>query len=356
MKIVQLITQMEAGGAQRVAVLLAEALRADGYDVETCFFYLKRPSHTDLPNIKVFCPHQPGALDYIQILIRFWRYLAKAKPTVLITHTHYANTLGQVIAYFCGVPVRLAVQHNPVDVYPKPARLLDRFLGTTQIYSCNVAVSGAVIDSVMHYPPSYRQKVVKIYNGIPALQVVVSSKRVRAEWGLPLDVPLLINVGRFAQQKNQHMLIEMLPFIPNAHLILIGDGELQSQLVQQTRTLGLENRVHFLGELKPDQVMHLMAISTIFVFPSIFEAMPMAVIEAMRLGLPLVTSDIPALREVIGDAGRFASAHDVKRLVQAVQEILDSPLLQRRMRHDSLKRSELFSLQQMVEAYKHLFA
>ncbi|BAU10251.1 putative Glycosyl transferases group 1 [Leptolyngbya sp. NIES-3755] len=356
MKIVQLITQMEAGGAQRVAVLLAEALRADGDEVETCFFYLKRPSHTDLPNIKVFCPHQPSALDSVRILCRFWRYLRKTKPDVLITHTHYANILGQIIAYFCGVPARLAVQHNPVSVYPKLARSSDRFLGSTQVYSCNVAVSGAVVDSVTHYPRSYRKKIVKIHNGIPPLQVTASNDRVRAEWGLPLEVPLLINVGRFAEQKNQQTLIEMLPFIPNAHLILVGEGELREQLIQQTRTLELEDRVHFLGELKPDQVMQLMSIATIFVFPSIFEAMPMAVIEAMRLGLPLVTSDIPALREVIGDAGRFASAHDVKRLVQVVQEILDSPTLQHRMRHESLQRSELFSLQKMVEAYKHLFA
>jgi glycosyltransferase involved in cell wall biosynthesis len=361
MKIVQIVTQMEAGGAQRVAVLLAEALRQRGYDSEVWFLYLKRPSHSHLPGVKVLFEQPPHGLDYLTIARRLHREMRTTRPDVVITHTHYANVMGQVIAQICKVPQRIAVQHNLFYTYPKLAAWVDQLLGATSIYTANVAVSGEVVNSAAQYPQAYRQKLTRIYNGIP-LQVNANATdphqahAIRQRWGLPLDAPLLLNVGRMARQKNQGKLLEALAEIESAHLVILGDGELRQHLQLQVKDLNLTERVHFLGELPADDVAGLLAAADLFVFPSLFEAMPMAVIEAMNAGLPVVASDIPPLREALGNAGHFAPAADAQALAAEITHVLRSPELAQQLRQKAKQRSDSFSLETMASAYEALFA
>lgn len=355
MKIVQLITQMEAGGAQRVALLLSEALRNQGHEVEVWFLYLKRPTHTDIPGVKVLLEQKPSKFDYIRIAYRLWQWLRFHQPDVLITHTHYANVLGQFVASLCGISRRIAVQHNPLFTYPKIAAWADWIMGTMAFYSSNVAVSQTVVDSACKYPTSYKTKLTKIYNGISSLEIKNSSKEVRAYWGLPEKAPLLLNVGRLARQKNQVILCEALLHLPDAHLLLVGEGELKTALQQKVVELQLDKRVHFLGELKSQDVLALLCASDVFVFPSLYEAMPMAVIEAMSAGLPIVASDIPAMREVLGNVGILVPSDNAEEIAITVQQILNSSELASCMHERSLERAHVFSLQKMVDSYETIF-
>jgi glycosyltransferase involved in cell wall biosynthesis len=356
MKVLQIVTQMEAGGAQRVAMLLADALRDRGYDSEVCFLYLKRPTYLNDPHAKVLLSHPPIAVSsYVKIALKLRDLLNSYRPDVLITHTHYANILGQLMARCCGIPTRIAVQHNPVQTYPKVARVLDLILGSTGFYSTNVAVSQAVIESAKSYPTRYQHQLCKIHNGLPVQQPVnFAEADIRLKYGLPADAPLLIHVGRLSRQKNQTVLLEALRHLPNVHLLLVGDGELREALQQQANCFDLASRVHFCGELPSIEVLALLSIADLFVFPSLYEAMPMAIIEAMSLGLPIVGSDIAALREVIGDAGVLVPAHR-DAIGQAVQQILNSPPLKSQLRHRALERSRMFSIKKMVAAYETLF-
>jgi glycosyltransferase involved in cell wall biosynthesis len=355
MKIVQLVTQMEAGGAQRVAMLLGDALRQQGYDAEVWFLYLKRPTYKDVPGVRVVLDRQPSVLDYLKIAIKLQKMLKQHQPDILITHTHYANIMGQSIARFCAIPRRVAVQHNPVETYPQAARWLDRLLGSTDVYTANIAVSQVVVDSVVDYPAKYQKCLQKIHNGIPVLTRQRAVDGIRSRWNLPEQVPLLINVGRLARQKNHQTLIESLQLIPTAHLILIGEGELRADLEQQVKRLQLEQRVHFLGEMNSADVLDLLCIADVFVFPSLYEAMPMALVEAMGLGLPIVGGDIPAMREVLSDAGILVSSENAAEIASAVRRVLDDPEFANHLRQSSFQRSALFSVEKMVTSYEQLF-
>jgi glycosyltransferase involved in cell wall biosynthesis len=182
-----------------------------------------------------------------------------------------------------------------------------------------------------------------------------SPKEVRGHWGFPENAPLLLNVGRLARQKNQAIIINALLHIPEAHLLLVGEGELRESLQKKVAQLRLEERVHFLGELKSEDVLALLSVSNVFVFPSFFEAMPMAVVEAMGSGLPVVAGDIPAMREVLGEAGIFVPSEHAEEIARAVRQVLDSSELASRMRQASLERARVFSLQKMVHSYEALF-
>ena len=355
MKIVQVVTQMESGGAQRVAMLLNEALLDRGYDAEVWFLYLKRPTYTGFPGVRVLFGHKPAGLDYFKIAIKLQEMVRSHRPNVFITHTHYANIIGQLTARFCGINNRIAVQHNPVQTCPKVAKWVDWLFGTTDIYSANIAVSRVVIDSVAKYPRRYQQRLKQIYNGIPQIGSPNLGQTVRGNWQLPEHAPLLINVGRLARQKNHVTLINSLQYLPDAHLLLIGDGELRADVEAQIVALKLESRVHVLGELKSADVLDLMATADVFVFPSLYEAMPMALIEAMGSGLPVVGGDIPAMREVLGDAGIIVPSESAVEIASAVQRVLDSPELTQQLKQASIDRAALFSVAKMVESYERLF-
>jgi glycosyltransferase involved in cell wall biosynthesis len=354
MKVVQIVTQMESGGAQRVAMLLNDALQKRGYDAEVWFLYLKRPTYVDYPGVKVLLEHKPSGLDYGKIARKLYQMLRQHQPDVVISQTHYANVLGQLVATLAGVKKRVAVQQNPMSSYPTLARWADWLLGSTNVYSHNVAVSQTVVDSGAKYPSAYKQKLLVIYNGTNYPNMEVSPEKVRQTWGLPENAPLLINVGRLAYQKNQQILLPALAHLKNAHLIVLGEGELREVLQEKTKELQLQSRVHFLGELPSHEVYALLRVANVFVFPSLFEGTPMALVEAIGAGLPVVASNIPVMKEVLDDAGIFVSPDNAEEIARAIQKILDSPELAASLSQGSLKRARIFSLENMVDAYEKI--
>jgi glycosyltransferase involved in cell wall biosynthesis len=356
MKIVQLVTQMEAGGAQRAAILLSAGLRARGHEVETWFLYLKRLAFHGTPGMRVLLERRPSLLDTCTIPPRLVLALRAYAPDVLITHTHYANVIGQVAAQICRIPRRIAVQQNPVDSYPRFARLADYIFGALKTYSDVVAVSKSVADSAQTYPTSYRRKIKVVHNAVSSPSADTQIDDVRAEYGLPIAVPLLVNVGRLAYQKNQRTLVEAVAKLPDVHLAILGEGELRESLESLTRALGLEDRVHLLGELPWGDAISITRTADLFVFPSHFEGLSLALVEAMSLGLPVVASDIPPNREALQDAGILVSPQSADDLARTIGRVLADPALAQQMRSDSRQRAEAFSLRKMADGYEELLA
>jgi glycosyltransferase involved in cell wall biosynthesis len=355
MKIVQLVTQMEAGGAQRAAILLSEGLRERGHDVETWFLYRKRSAFDGAPGMRVILDRKPSLIDTCTIPARLVLALRAHAPDVLITHTHYANVIGQVAAQICRIPRRIAVQQNPVDSYPRFARIADYVFGALATYSDVVAVSHAVADSAQRYPTSYRRKINVVHNAVSSPSAE-QTEEVRSKYELPSDAPLLVNVGRLAYQKNQRTLVEAVAKLPSAHLAILGEGELRKELEALACSLQVEHRVHFLGELPWADAISITRTADLFVFPSHFEGLSLALVEAMSLGLPVVASDIPPNREALEDAGIFVSPQSADDLVRAIGRVLADPDLAQQMGAGSLRRAEAFSLRKMADGYESLLA
>jgi hypothetical protein len=139
-RVAQLVTQMEAGGAQRVAELLGEGLRARGHEAELWFMYIKRPTHVALPGVRIVTNQCPTGSDVGAVAARLWQMLQDYRPDAFISHTHYANVIGQFVARLAGIRRRLAVQHNGLDTYPSLVRWADALLGSTGFYTQNVAI------------------------------------------------------------------------------------------------------------------------------------------------------------------------------------------------------------------------
>lgn len=139
---------------------------------------------------------------------------------------------------------------------------------------------------------------------------------------------LITWVGRMVPEKGLFYLLNALPKIAdecaNARLALVGDGFLRPQLVKMANRLKITNRVHFLGQLSRAEVARILSESSIFVFPSLREGMPLALLEAMSCGVPVVGSNIPAINELVTDGftGLLVPPQDSEALARVILSLL----------------------------------
>jgi glycosyltransferase involved in cell wall biosynthesis len=355
MKVIQIVTQMEAGGAQKVASLLNQGLRESGHDARLYFLYKKRPAYASEAHMECLAECRPAASRWLGVAGNLWKRLRSERPDVVITHTHSANAFAAPIAALAGVPVRIAVHHNPVETYPLVARIADRLAFAAGAYSTMVTVSGGVTRSFEHHGGLYKSRLHRIYNGIaPATEH--DSFDVRVRYGIPEQHAVLVNVGRLSRQKNQSLLFRMLQHVQQATLLLVGEGELGEELRATAATLGVSDRVRFTGELASASCAAILRQADLFLLPSRYESFCLAAMEAMHHGLPVIASDLPCLREVIGDDQVFFPCDDEIALTNIVGRLLSSSRQRESMGKAGKARAMRFSAERMVGEYELLMS
>lgn len=143
---------------------------------------------------------------------------------------------------------------------------------------------------------------------------------------------------------------------PEAHLCLVGEGPIQSQLQAQITQQNLTPYVHLLGAF--DQVEDLLAGADLFVLPSYEEGMSLALLEAMAVGLPIVATDIPGNQQLLrhGQEALLVPPQDAQALAEAIGQILNNPALAEQLAQSARQRAETnFSLSRCVQAHQALW-
>ncbi len=217
-----------------------------------------------------------------------------------------------------------------------------------------VSVSGGVRESFADRSARYRSRLHRIYNGIESVRAA-EHEDIRARYRVPEQHVVLANVGRLAEQKNQAILFGILKQIPTATLLLVGEGELGVELRRGADLSGVADRVRFTGELPSQDVAAILSQADLFVLPSLYESFCLAAVEAMQHGLPVIASDLPCLREVLGDQQMFFPLQDKDALIRMVQAVLSAPEQRITMANAGRARAERFSVERMVGEYESLF-
>lgn len=346
--IVIICTQLEAGGAQNACIALSRQLDRAGYHAPVVFLYQKRDAFTNFANKQVLSTKaNAGLLDYPGIFRQLLKLLRKEKPLAVITFTHYANVMGCTAAKVVGIPVRIASQRNPLSSYPKLAKWADPWLGQWNVYTHVTMVSNAVHESFKHLHSNYLKKCSTIYNGV--LQQDFP--------GAPLHSPLRIgNVGRLSAQKNQELLLWLTAQVAGVELHIAGEGELRASLEQQINQLGIQDRVVLHGELSKPRLKEFYQSLDLFVFPSLFEGMSNALLEALSFGLPVMASNIAPNKEVLqpkqGEAiGKLLAPEDREAWKQQLENYLQHPEQLMDIRHKSWEHAKNFSFEAMAQQF-----
>lgn len=252
-----------------------------------------------------------------------------------IVHAHIFNLSGWLLRHAkrAGIPVRIAHFHTTHDARAPSIGTLARRTASRRMLSryanAVLGCSGSALSSAPTLKTELLRRVVhygintQVYSR-PALEGPF-----RAEMKIPQEAPLLGHVGRFHEQKNHRGLIDIFAIvsaqIPEARLILIGDGELFDDIRRLVAERGLEGRVILLGART--DVGELLPEMDVFVFPSLWEGFGIVLLEARMLGIPVVASDIPACREALqgSDGHSLVDPTDVDRFATEVVSRLRRP-------------------------------
>src|SRR5918999_1204408 len=157
-----------------------------------------------------------------------------------------------------------------------------------------------------------------------------SPEAVRGELGVDENHALIVTVARLHVQKNLPNMLEALAKVDEAFLVVVGEGPLEDDLKRMAESLGISARVAFMGFV--DDPADFIAAADVFCLSSVWEAIALAAQEAVMLGVPVVSTDVGGMSELItdGESGRLVPAGDVDALRAALQELISQPELGRK--------------------------
>jgi len=319
------------GGAEAYLTTLARAANQAGYAVEVAMTRARAQDAWTLALAdQTLRVHRLPVIRSLQNPIPFLRQFA-----FLLTnrfHLIHFNQIdpwscspGILAARFSGHRKLISTSHLPNTVYEVPAPLRARL--APHLLQHTILVGRCHLENRTRHDggPPHKHRVV--VNGIPLPEAATPENRgaARSELGLSASVPIIGTVGRLTGQKNHRTLVEAAARVPRAHFALIGDGPDGENLRDLRDRLALQDRFHFLGE-RPDAGRLLRAFD-IFALPSLYEGLPLALLEAMGAGLPVVASDLPAVREVMrtDQDGILVAPSDPGALAGALNTLLDDP-------------------------------
>lgn len=361
-KVVQIVPMLGPGGAERVAVDIARGLNRQRFEVAVISIW--RRVGCELENI---LDNSDVRVEYLgkgwgfdgRTYHRLHRVLRDYRPDVVHTHLH-------VLRYALPSLLLLKPASTVHTVHNLAEREIEPRARYIQRYALNhgvipVAVSGEVALSLEHLYGIARCLV--IANGIPTSQYArpqVTRREWRAREGLTDDQVLFVCVARFAAQKNHSLLLKAFAqgFAPdpNAHLILVGEGALRGQLEEQARNLGLASQIHFLG-LRTD-IPNVLGAMDVFVLSSDWEGNPLSVMEAMASGLPIVSTAVGGIPDLIanGREGFLVPPGDAKGFSGAMTFLLRDQESRQSIGTAAARRAkENFDVSKMVRAYEQLY-
>lgn len=240
-----------------------------------------------------------------------WRYarsfrgvLRECGPyDVVHSHVHHYSGFVLKLAKTCGVPVRIAHCHTDTSAADCSAGLLRRsYLGlcTRWIRDCatmRVACSRNAAQALFGTDWAQSANTLLLPCGVDfrPFHEAVDRTEIRDELGIPRDAFVLGHVGRFCRAKNHRFLLEIAADVmrrePQAMLLLVGDGPDRGQTERLAESLGVRDRVIFAGP-RADVHRILLGAMDVFVFPSLWEGMPLSLVEAQAANLPCFVSDV----------------------------------------------------------------
>lgn len=346
----QLIESLTVGGAERLAVQIASARARAG---DRSFLYVlggpgplsgSVPPDVTLRHLGLERASVRDPFAFAASVVRGRRRLASQLREdgveVLQSHLPGANFWGLLLQR-SGAARAVPTIHNnrEFDYGDADHWLRARFRRSAyrmMMRSCPavVAVSELVRDSMaeqLGLDESERGRMVVVPNGVPLPEPLDDAARagLRGRWCCPPDVPLLLAAGRHTAQKNFAVLIEAAALLASGgidfRLVLAGEGELWEDHAAAVAAAGLQDRIFLPGNL--EDLGRQMQAADLFVLPSLWEGLPLVLLEAMAAGCAVVGTDIAGIGEVLRDevTGRVVPAGAAAPLAQALRELGADP-------------------------------
>lgn len=350
MKILQVITSLSTGGAEKLISEISPMLRDKGHQVDVLAFdgtdTAFKKALTD-KGIKVYS-FGKGCNVYNPLFI--FR-LAKIMKNYDIVHTH--NTAPQLFAavgsVLCSV-VLCTTEHNTSNRRRdwKWYGWIDKWMYSR--YSRIICISKQAEDNLRNYLPNVKN-VCTIFNGVD-INRFHNAKPLEA---LKSDRKVVAMVAGFRYQKDQDTLIRAFTHLDKDkyELWLVGDGERRSILENLVKELGLNDNVKLLG-IRND-IPNVLQTADIVVMSSHFEGLSLSNIEGMSVNKPFIASNVDGLREVVVGYGILFPHGDDKALASIIHQLSNDQDYYQQVAAKCWERAQMFDIQKMVDAYNEVY-
>jgi glycosyltransferase involved in cell wall biosynthesis len=301
-------------------------------------------------------------------LIDLTRFLRKKRYHIVHTHNSKAGFIGRLAAKWAGVPIIVHTVHGFAfhDREPAWRQILFRNLERLASRWCDkmVFISQPLIDWALRDRITRREKIQKIYSGIEIDHFKPvpdgEKKALKEAWGISEEAPVVGMVSKLWEGKGHTTLIHafegLKQEIPEAVLVIVGEGYLRDQLSDLVDRLGLKGSVLFTG-FQMD-VRRIIATFDVAVLPSFFEGMGRVLLEAMAMGKPLVASSVGGIPDLVhhGKNGLLVTPGSVSELKSGLLTLIRNKALAKEMGKEGRKRiSEEFSAGRMAQSIEKLY-
>ncbi len=331
MRVLEIAASLKIGGAEKIARDIGYYSNSDFYQIDYVVFgdeIGEYENELQKKGCNIYHLPQPAS-SYTNYLKELYKLIKVNGYQVVHAHTMFNSGWVMLMAKICGVPTRISHSHSVDDQPDKsPIQRLYEKVMQLIIVSCSTHYVGCGVKAgeILFGRNRYHKKGVTILNGIDTKKFAYSEiNREEARKKLKLTNNFVIgHVGHLAKVKNQSFLINLMPEIlknnKNAKLLLLGEGEDRQKLEKQIIDLDLSQNIIMTGNVT-DVHKYLSAMDA-FVFPSLYEGMPLSVIEVQANGLPCVMSDSVPQDVVLTDLIRRLSLKESEDVW--VQAICDS--------------------------------
>jgi len=350
MKILQVITSLRIGGAEKLIVDMVPRYIALGHQVDVLLFDgIDTPFKQQLQEkgVKVYELGRGKSVYNPLNLFKFLPYLCRYD----IVHTH--NTACQLFAaigsVLCSV-VLVTTEHNTSNRRRawKWYRVVDRWMYSR--YRKVICISDKAKENLLDYLGPIHN-VITIYNGIDCSRFAqaISYDEMRGK-----DKTIVTMVAGFRYQKDQDTLIRAIAHLPESvELWLIGDGERREQLEQLACDWRVDKRIHFWG-VRSD-IPELLKTSDVIVMSSHFEGLSLSSIEGMAVGKPFVASDVDGLHEITEGAGILFSHGDDYELADIIARLAADEAYRNKIADRCMMRARSYDISATVEKYVEIY-
>ena len=363
-KVLHIIKSLGRGGAE---MLLPEALKLhDQSRFEFHYIYFL-PWKDQMVNAlqtnggKVMCIPASNNIKIMLQVRLVQRYIKENRIQLVHCHLPWAGILARVVGKLTDIPV-VYTEHNKQERYHLGTRVVN--LLTMDLLRLVIAVSADVAESIHRYKPRLKVPIRIILNGVNTEHFnrqLFDGEAVREKFNIPKEAPIIGTVAVFRVQKRLDLWMELAAKIlqrcSDAHFIIVGDGPLKNDLIKKRDSLGLQGRVHMPG--LETEVRTYLAAFDVYMMSSVFEGLPVALLEAMAMRCPVIATNAGGIKELIRHEvdGLLCTVEEPEKLVANAYALLQDESMRTKYGDQARKRViDEFSLNKMVTELENVYS
>ena len=334
MRVLWIIDSLGPGGAEGLMPSLLENLTRLGVQSQVCVLQsrLGNPVALELEKrgISVNLVQVDNLRSFSQIKCLF-QYIANTKPDIIHTQLETSDTLGCMIARILKIPSVSTLHTLSVPSQKRTSRFRNFMRRFSLRFFCNKIIAVSEVTRKHFISLGMKpEKVITLHNGISVERFQHNFAEMRAyrkELGFDDGDFVLVTVAVLREQKGIQNMIRAIPSLlnkfPNVRYAIVGDGDYRNPLEELANLLHVDDKISFLGYR--NNIPEVLAASDLFVFPTLNDALPTVLLEAMATGLPIVASRVGGVPEIIvdGQSGLLVQPGEPSLLVDACTRLLD---------------------------------